>query len=75
LIGRKRAEGMVNFARQRNVTRIVVGKPRRALWKSILARQLCLLESLAKQVALALEVEHLTATGVPRWATDIDYKG
>jgi len=38
LAGRNIAEEIVNFARQRNVTRIVVGKPSRSLWKSILLR-------------------------------------
>ena len=38
LTGRNIAEQIVDFARQRNVTGIVVGKPGRSLWKSILSR-------------------------------------
>jgi two-component system, OmpR family, sensor histidine kinase KdpD len=37
LAGRNIAEEIVNFARQRNVTRIIVGKPRRSFWKGILS--------------------------------------
>lgn len=35
LIGRRIAEEIVNFARQRNITKIVVGKPTRARWIDI----------------------------------------
>ena len=37
LAGRNIPEEIVNFARQRNVTRIIVGKPRRSFWKGILS--------------------------------------
>jgi two-component system sensor histidine kinase KdpD len=37
LAGRNIAKEIVNFARQRNVTRIIVGKPRRSVWKGILS--------------------------------------
>ncbi len=36
LTGQKMSEEILAFARQRNVTKIVVGKPRRPLWKRIL---------------------------------------
>lgn len=36
LRGRRIAEEIVGFARQRSITRILVGKPRRSRWKSIL---------------------------------------
>ena len=38
LTGRDIAEDIIDFARQRNITKIVAGKPRRPLWKSILLR-------------------------------------
>jgi two-component system sensor histidine kinase KdpD len=38
LTGRNIAEEIINFVRQRNITRIVTGKPRRPLWKSIFLR-------------------------------------
>ena len=36
LTGEKTAEEVVNYARRRNVTKIVIGKPERARWKEIL---------------------------------------
>jgi len=36
--GRDIAEELIEFARQQNITKIVAGKPRRSLWKSILLR-------------------------------------
>jgi two-component system, OmpR family, sensor histidine kinase KdpD len=38
LQGRDIAEELVNFAQQRNISRIVVGKPRRSRWRSTLSR-------------------------------------
>jgi two-component system sensor histidine kinase KdpD len=38
LVGRNVAEEIVDFARQRNVTRIVVGKPARASWRGLFSR-------------------------------------
>ncbi len=38
LNGRNIAEELMNFARRYNVTKIVAGKPRRSLWKSILLK-------------------------------------
>jgi two-component system sensor histidine kinase KdpD len=38
LTGRNIAEEIANFARERNVTRILVGKPRRALGRGLLSR-------------------------------------
>ena len=35
LSGRSIAEEIINFARERNISRIIAGKPRRSLWKSI----------------------------------------
>lgn len=36
LTGRNIAEEIINFARERNINRIIAGKPGRSLWKSIL---------------------------------------
>ncbi len=38
LTGRDIAEDIIDFARQRNITRIVVGKPGGPLWKRFLSR-------------------------------------
>jgi two-component system sensor histidine kinase KdpD len=38
LKGRNVAEEIVNFVRQRNITRIIAGKPRQSLWESLLFR-------------------------------------
>lgn len=37
LSGRSVAEEILNFARERNITRIVAGRPGRSLWKSIIS--------------------------------------
>ena len=38
LTGRDIAEELIEFARQRNITKIIAGKPKRFFWKSILLR-------------------------------------
>jgi len=60
LAGRNIAKEIVNFARQRNVTRIVVGKPRRSLWKSILSRS-----PVDQLVRMSGEVDVYVITGEP----------
>jgi two-component system sensor histidine kinase KdpD len=38
LQGRNRGEAIIKFARQRKITKIIVGKPKRSRWRSILLR-------------------------------------
>lgn len=38
LAGRNIAEEIIDFARQRNITKIIAGKPKRSFWKRILLR-------------------------------------
>jgi len=38
LSGRSIAKEIINFARERNISRIIAGKPRRSFWKSIFSR-------------------------------------
>ncbi|HVO84399.1 MAG TPA: DUF4118 domain-containing protein [Syntrophobacteria bacterium] len=60
LAGRDIAEEIVNFARQRNVTRIIVGKPRRFLWKGILLRS-----PVHQLVRTSGEIDVYVTTGEP----------
>ncbi len=60
LAGRNMAEEIVNFARQQNVTRIIVGKPRRSLWKSIL-----LTSPVDQLVRISGEIDVYVITGEP----------
>jgi two-component system, OmpR family, sensor histidine kinase KdpD len=60
LKGRDIAEELVNFAQQRNITRIVVGKPRRSRWQSILFRI-----PVDKLVRISGEIDLYVITGEP----------
>ena len=58
LAGRNIADGILNFAAERNITRIIVGKPRRSLWKSILSR-----DPVDRLVRMSGEIDVYVITG------------
>lgn len=60
LTGRDIAAELIDFARQRNITKIVAGKPRRSLWKSILLRT-----PVDELVRIGGEVDVCIITGEP----------
>ena len=60
LTGRDIAEELIDFARQRNITKIVAGKPRRSLWKSILLRS-----PVDQLVRIGGEIDVYIITGEP----------
>jgi two-component system sensor histidine kinase KdpD len=68
LSGRNVAEEIVNFARQRNVTRIVVGKPGRSVWKSILSRS-----PVDQLVRISGEIDVYVITGEPGEQKEASY--
>ena len=60
LTGRDIAEELIDFARQRNITKIVAGKPKRSLWKSILLRS-----PVDQLVRIGGEIDVYIITGEP----------
>jgi two-component system sensor histidine kinase KdpD len=68
LSGRDIAEEIVNYARQRNITRIVAGKPRRSLWKSALLRS-----PVDQLVRIGGEIDVYVITGEPGEQRDATY--
>jgi len=68
LTGRNIAEEIVAFARQRNVTRIVVGKPGRSLWKGILSRS-----PVDQLVRISGEIDVYVITGEPGEQKEASY--
>jgi len=61
LVGRNVAEEIVDFARQRNFTRIVVGKPARASWRAIFSRS-----PVDRVVRISRDIDVYVTTGVER---------
>jgi two-component system, OmpR family, sensor histidine kinase KdpD len=60
LQGRNIAGEIINLARQRNITKIVMGKPRRSRWKSILLRN-----PVDQLVRMSKEIDVYVLTGEP----------
>ena len=60
LVGRNVAEEIVDFARQRNVTRIVVGKPARPSWRGIFSRS-----PVDRVVRISRDIDVYVTTGEP----------
>ena len=60
LVGRNVAEEIVDFARQRNVTRIIVGKPARPSWRGILSRS-----PVDRLVRISRDIDVYVTTGEP----------
>ena len=60
LQGRNIAEEIISFARQRKITKILVGKPKRSRWKSILLRN-----PVDQLVRISKEMDVYVLTGEP----------
>jgi two-component system sensor histidine kinase KdpD len=60
LVGRNVAQEIVDFARQRNVTRIVVGKPARPSWRRLFART-----PVDRVVRISRDIDVYVTTGAP----------
>jgi two-component system sensor histidine kinase KdpD len=58
--GRNIAEEIISFARQRKITKIIVGKPRRSRWKSILLRS-----PVDQLVRMSKEIDVYVLSGEP----------
>jgi two-component system, OmpR family, sensor histidine kinase KdpD len=60
LVGRNVAEEIVDFATQRNVTRIIVGKPARPSWRGIFSRS-----PVDRVVRISRDIDVYVTTGEP----------
>jgi two-component system sensor histidine kinase KdpD len=60
LVGRNVAEKIVEFARQRNVTRIIVGKPARPSWRGILFKS-----PVDRLLRVSRDIDVYVTTGAP----------
>jgi two-component system sensor histidine kinase KdpD len=65
LRGRRLAVEIVNFGRQRNITRIIAGKPRRPRWRDILSRS-----PVDELVRLSGEIDVYVISGEPAQAKE-----
>jgi two-component system, OmpR family, sensor histidine kinase KdpD len=68
LSGRNIAEELINFARQRHITKIVAGKPRRSIWKSIFLRS-----PLDQLLRISGEIDVYVITGEREELTEASY--
>jgi two-component system sensor histidine kinase KdpD len=60
LVGRNVAEEIVDFARQRNITRIIVGRPARPSWRGIFSRS-----PVDRVVRISRDIDVYVTTGEP----------